>query len=381
MKRLCLVLSVVVACVAIGILITPSLHSQNGGPVVLFTTAGAPTGVAATPLQVSVANTGANGTAILVNGTGGTFPVTGTFWQATQPVSGTVTANAGTGDFAVNIAQINGGTVATAGQTGTQSVGGSVATNTNVSSANYPLLIAGSDYGGTPKLQNAKVDSSGFLHVSLEASTGTSTVTGAGGTFPVTGTFWQATQPISIASAQVASGAYASGSIADGAMVTLGSKADAKSAATDTTSITSQQVFKEISAMVQLLAQDPCTTNLVTPVTINQTTTTQVLDVAGSSNYYVICSLHLITATAQNVALIDSATHNNACATSPTGLTGFGGSTAATGWNFAANGGIVLPAAKQQYGATSATNHAMCVAQSGSGQVSGGFTYVTSTTQ
>jgi hypothetical protein len=31
----------------------------------------------------------ANSTAWLVTGTGGTFPVTGTFWQATQPVSGT----------------------------------------------------------------------------------------------------------------------------------------------------------------------------------------------------------------------------------------------------------------------------------------------------
>ena len=31
----------------------------------------------------------------------GTVPVSGTFWQATQPVSGTVTANAGTGSFTV----------------------------------------------------------------------------------------------------------------------------------------------------------------------------------------------------------------------------------------------------------------------------------------
>ena len=37
-----------------------------------------PTGVAANPLQVSLANTGANATAILVTGTGGTFPVSGT---------------------------------------------------------------------------------------------------------------------------------------------------------------------------------------------------------------------------------------------------------------------------------------------------------------
>lgn len=34
----------------------------------------------------------------------GTLAVTGTFWQATQPVSGTVTANAGTGTMAVSIA-------------------------------------------------------------------------------------------------------------------------------------------------------------------------------------------------------------------------------------------------------------------------------------
>jgi hypothetical protein len=37
---------------------------------------------------------------------GGSMPVTGTFWQATQPVSGTVTANAGTGTFAVSAASL-----------------------------------------------------------------------------------------------------------------------------------------------------------------------------------------------------------------------------------------------------------------------------------
>jgi hypothetical protein len=66
------------------------------------------------------------GGALLVTGTGGTFPVTGTFWQATQPVSGTfwqttqpvsgtVTANAGTGTFGTNVAQF-GGTAVTLGQ-------------------------------------------------------------------------------------------------------------------------------------------------------------------------------------------------------------------------------------------------------------------------
>lgn len=54
-----------------------------------------------------------------------------------------------------------------------------------------------------------------------------------------------------IASGAVASGAFASGAIADGAQVTLGSKADAKSTATDTTSITAMSVLKQISASVQ----------------------------------------------------------------------------------------------------------------------------------
>ncbi len=59
------------------------------------------------------------------------------------------------------------------------------------------------------------------------------------GSIAVTGTFWQTTQPISEA---------------DGANVTLGSKADAKSTATDTTAITVMSVLKQISASVQAAA-------------------------------------------------------------------------------------------------------------------------------
>ncbi len=52
-----------------------------------YNSSGAEMGTSGSPVQVSIANTGANGTAMLVTGTGGTFPVTGTFWQTTQPVS------------------------------------------------------------------------------------------------------------------------------------------------------------------------------------------------------------------------------------------------------------------------------------------------------
>ena len=59
-----------------------------------------------------------------------------------------------------------------------------------------------------------------------------------------------------VASGAVASGAIASGAVVDGAVVTLGAKADAKSTATDTTSITAMQVLKQISASVQETATD-----------------------------------------------------------------------------------------------------------------------------
>ena len=56
-----------------------------------------------------------------------------------------------------------------------------------------------------------------------------------------------------IASGAVASGAIVSGAAVDGAIVTLGTKADDKSAATDTTSVTAMSVLKQISASVQII--------------------------------------------------------------------------------------------------------------------------------
>src|SRR3990167_6817953 len=74
----------------------------------------------------------------------------------------------------------------------------------------------------------------------------------------VTGTFYQATQPVSLATvpshAVTNAGTFvvqAASTVADGSNVTLGAKADAKSTATDTTAITIMQVLKQISASVQ----------------------------------------------------------------------------------------------------------------------------------
>ena len=117
----------------------------------------------------------ANTTAWKVDNSAVTQPVSGTFWQATQPVSST--------------------TLATAAK--------------------------------QPALGTAGTSASDVISVQGIAS---------GTALPVSGTFWQTTQPTSIA---------------DGGDVTLGAKTDAKSTATDATSITVMQVLKQISASSQ----------------------------------------------------------------------------------------------------------------------------------
>lgn len=87
--------------------------------------------------------------------------VTGTFWQATQPVSGTVTANAGTGTFGTNVAQV---------------AGTATDVNSGVKSAGTQRVVLATDQ---PQLTNAlKVDGSAVTQpvsgtVTANAGTGT----------------------------------------------------------------------------------------------------------------------------------------------------------------------------------------------------------------
>jgi hypothetical protein len=60
------------------------ITAQRALHINLRSAAGTELGVAAAPLQVSLANTAANGTAVKVDGTGGAFPVSGTL--STKPV-------------------------------------------------------------------------------------------------------------------------------------------------------------------------------------------------------------------------------------------------------------------------------------------------------
>ena len=126
-----------------------------------------------------------------------------------------------------------------------------------------------------------------------------------------------------------------------------------------------------LSAFAQF---DPCAQAPKIKVAINQTTGTKLISgVAGSKVY--ICHFHLVTASAQNIALVEGT--GTVCATGTAGVAG--GTTAATGWNFAANGGLVLgTGGNSVLQADAASGDDICLLQSGAGQVSGSISYIRS---
>jgi len=118
---------------------------------------------------------------------------------------------------------------------------------------------------------------------------------------------------------------------------------------------------------------DPCLGQTKSFVSFTQTANTKIVSGTSSKKIYV-CSINVVTATAQNVAVVEGT--GTTCGTGTAGVTGFGGSTAATGWNFQANGGISYGNGASSLGAEGTAADDFCVFQSGSGQVSGGMSYV-----
>lgn len=118
---------------------------------------------------------------------------------------------------------------------------------------------------------------------------------------------------------------------------------------------------------------DPCTgvAKTTIPIDIVTATTTELTAaLAGASNHYYVCSLNLVTAGANNVALVDDDTDN--CASVTSGLAG--GVTAAEGWNFAANGGLTQGNGGSTIMKTNGTNRVLCLVTSAAVQLSGTIT-------
>lgn len=128
-----------------------------------------------------------------------------------------------------------------------------------------------------------------------------------------------------------------------------------------------------ISDGTNFLVVDPCKGQTKLFAGISQTGNTQLVAGTAAKKIY-LCSVHVVVAAATNVAVVEGT--GSVCATGTAGVSGFGGATAATGWNFAANGGIALGNGDSSLGAEGTAGDNLCVFNSGSGQVSGGISYV-----
>jgi hypothetical protein len=105
---------------------------------------------------------------------------------------------------------------------------------------------------------------------------------------------------------------------------------------------------------------------------INVSTATTTLLVTGVSGRQVrISAMHMITAAANNVALIEGT--GATCGTGSAGMAG--GTTAATGYNLAANGGIAFGSGLGTVMQTATTGDSVCVVTSANVQLSGGLQY------
>jgi hypothetical protein len=189
-----------------------------------------------------------------------------------------------------------------------------------------------------------------------------------GASFAVTGTFFQATQPVSAVSWPLPTGAAQDSSlttidtdvkgtqprnVAQIAGTVPAMKASGTNAATTDASL--------------VVAPSPNPSTVCTSsIAINQTSST---DLVTSTNKLHICAILLVSATAQNLSLVEGT--GTVCATGIAAL--IGGTTASVA--VAANGGFSTPSDRAWLVTKTTADH-LCLLQSAGGNVSGVITYV-----
>lgn len=271
-------------------------------------------------------------TAVAVSG-----PLTDTELRATAvPISGTVTANAGTGTLATNVTQVGG----TAISTGT-GVGGLGIPRVTVSSDSTVILGTGSATVGALTANQS---------VNVAQVNGVATTTGNG----ISGTGVQRVTIASDSTGQVT--ANAGTNLNTSALLTE---------STFTTRVNTQGQKTMAASTPVVLASDQliCTSKAA----FSQTASAQLVAGVASQRIY-LCAVILITAADQSISLVEGT--GSVCATGIAAV--MGGTTASMA--LVANGGLSSVAAFPWI--STATNaNALCLLQSGSGNVSGVITY------
>jgi len=215
-----------------------------------------------------------------------TVPVSGTFWQATQPVSGTVTANLSATDNSVL------DSIDTA-VNGTLTVDGSGVTQP-VSASSLPLPTGASTEATLSSL-NGKVPSQGSALTALSIPVNIA----SDQTVPVSGTFWQATQPVS---GTVTANAGTNLNTSALALESGGNLADIKTAVeildncvsgnemqVDIVSAPTISINKQIQRASATITNDSTATAL--SGTLNDTVKTETIDADG----YEVVNIHMTT--------------------------------------------------------------------------------------
>jgi hypothetical protein len=107
------------------------------------------------------------------------------------------------------------------------------------------------------------------------------------------------------------------------------------------------------------------------PINVSTGTTTQIIAISGTAGRTYICSIDLIVSAADNVTLISGSGTN--CASNVAAL--IGGTTAASGWNLAANGGLTKGSGLGMILKTTTTNNEVCIVTSATAQLSGSISW------
>ena len=324
-----------------------NLDIQSGGADVVSTTAhDAAFGTAgAADAQVRTVQGVALMTPLLVDGT-----------ATTQPISGTVTATATNLDV-----QIGGSdTVTVTDGAGAMNVIIDSGT-TAVTATNLDVQIGGSD-------TLTVTDGAGAMNTIIDSGTVTtvSTVTTlsqfAGAAINLgSGTISTGTLRVNLATDDPVNDAAVETSAAIGTTAAAVPASATQIGGTDGTNLTVPYI-------------DPCQREALTFYRVDIVTATTV-EIANSvaSEFFYICSVNLVTAAANNVLIAEDDT--DGCGSLSAGVSS-GGTTAAEGWNFAANGGLTLGNGQGSVMKTTTAARYFCIITSAATQLSGVIGYV-----
>jgi hypothetical protein len=332
---------------------------------------------------VTVAQGAAGASAWLVTGAGGTFPVTGTFWQATQPVSGTFWQATQPVSGSLTVTQPTGTNLHIVCDSGC-TPGGSFSDNSAFTAGSTAINVNGGEFNDTPladvtsgNAAASRITKQRALHVNLRDANGNEVSLG-GSTGKITDGEYGVNQAKVLGPSQApkATDSALVVAISPSTPLTVNYK-NVQKAITVIDPNGRNATIKGPNAPPTTFDQAQVVAQSTTPsitcwqtIAISQTTSTRlIVGIPGKRIY--ICGILVVSATAQSVSVTEGT--GTTCGTLPLALEGH--TTVANGLALAANGGWTK-SSDRPHKVTQKDGDDLCLLQSGAGQVSGSVDYV-----